>query len=411
LGGLLPVRYLFFILGIDSLPHLIRSIASPLESVCLLPFPGSLTVLELKYTNMSTSIWQIIPQITSPLAVICFALYIFYLIKRSKDLKQIKTLDTDDPIARKIATELILRDYSDVQIDTITDQGKAFELAKQIIDNRFKHHRKTMNSLLVFTLIFAFTYLGSLLIGKAKNFEDLITVNDESWAVKQAVKSSKKYAMLSVTLHIRLDDILKDSLNVRRALFRTHYTIKALEDINITDKVFPEQYYSNVIPIEQWAGSEKQDDEVIDGAFYVKFAAKKNEIKSLTTGANYFYPTPLAKNNKTCFGIISILDDEWVWCYPNSEDFIDNLSIIVESENVNIDLPDAALLRSDDSGNISTADGTCRKIKSKNECTTLVARWQNLNPNECAAFKIRWSFPEVNPGTVASITQASLTSN
>ena len=73
---------------------------------------------------------EIIPKITSPLAVICFGFYVFYLFKRSEDKKKEKSLLVPNSAAQKLAADKILSDYPDIKIDTIKDPAGAIEIAK-----------------------------------------------------------------------------------------------------------------------------------------------------------------------------------------------------------------------------------------------------------------------------------------
>lgn len=54
-----------------------------------------------------SQIWEIIPKITSPLAVICFGFYVFYLLKRSEDRRKEKSLLVADQEAQKNAVNKI----------------------------------------------------------------------------------------------------------------------------------------------------------------------------------------------------------------------------------------------------------------------------------------------------------------
>jgi hypothetical protein len=343
-----------------------------------------------------SSIWEIIPEITSPLAVVCFGFYVFYLFKQSEDKKKEKSLKIKDATAQKIVVDKILNDYPDIKIDRIKDPVGALELAKKIIDDKLRKYHKTMNTLLIFVGIFALTFLISQVITSFKIFESdksNVIGNETSWAEEQSIKEHKDYALLSVTLHINLEDVKDNNKLERKAFFRTYYTLKSLKDITKQDKVFEEVYKSSVIPVQQWPGSEKQEIESIDdGTYWIKFDCKKDEIKTITTGANYFYPIPLPVNSTTsCFGNIISSNNEWMTCYPNSSDYIDNLTIVVEGENVDVSLP-ATTYRKDKEDRVSTDDGFCNVYSTDNHCT-LVAKWQKISPSECVGFKINWSLP------------------
>jgi hypothetical protein len=344
------------------------------------------------------SIWNIIPKITSPLAVICFAFYIFYLLKRSDDEKRKESLKVNDSQAQQKAVELIFKENPDISIDKITDPTGALELAKQIVADKLKRYQKTLNTLLIFSGIFALTFLISLIINNLRNdhlIAPLPVVIDKSfktWAEEKAIHDNKHYAILSLMQHIKIEDLLiSDTTKKRRAEIRDYYTIRALTDITNQDDVFEEQFLSNTTKIKPWAGSETQDIEsIVDGRYWVKFQAKQNDIITIVTGANYFYDFPLSNANGTsCFGDVQMSNDEWFTCYPNSEDYIDNLTILIESSNVNLSLLPNATFRKTMDGSIVRNEGICKVYSTDNQCT-LVAKFGKISPGECVGFKIKW---------------------
>jgi hypothetical protein len=348
-----------------------------------------------------SQIWEIIPKITSPLAVICFSVYVFYLFKQSDDRKKAESLKVSDSEAQKHAVDLVLRDYPDISIDPIKDPPGALVLAKQIIDNKLEKYRKTLNAFLIFASIFAVTFIISLIIGPKRIFtvpsiDKSDTVDhSQTWAEKEAFQTGDHYALLSVVQHIILNDIsMLDSTKKRSALFRTTYTIKALKDININDHVFEEQFLTNAATIQPWPGSNFQEIESIqDGRYWVKFEAKKNEIVTVVTGANYLYSIPLPENGSSgCFQNLTVSKNEWFTCYPNDLDEIDDMMIIIEAGNIELRLPPNSMYHKAKDGAVTTSDGTCRIYSSNNKCT-LVARWQNISHGECVGFKIDWSQP------------------
>ncbi len=348
-----------------------------------------------------TQIWEIIPKITSPLAVICFGFYVFYLFKRSDDRKKEKSLLVDDSEAQKNAADKILNDYPDLRIDVIRDPNGAIELAKKIIDDKLSKYNKTLNTLLMFAGIFAATFLLSLIISN----EDLLSknpqqkpseiINSYTWAQDTAKKNSYPYAILSIVQHIKLSDaILPDSTKKRIAEFRDYYTISATRDISANEHVFEEQFLTNNAEIKPWAGSDAQEIESIsDGRYWVKFDLKKDEVKTIITGANYIYNPPLTNTTGTsCFGDIITSNKQWMTCYPNSLDYIGNMTIIIEAEGIDISLPPVATYRKTINGNVIQGEGSCKVFSTDNNCT-LIAKWEKILPGECVGFKINWTLP------------------
>jgi hypothetical protein len=352
-----------------------------------------------------TQIWEIIPKITSPLAVICFGFYVFYLYKRNEDRKKEKSLLVNDKIAQRNAADKILNDYPDLKIDTIKDPAGAIELARKMIDDKLKKYHKTLNALLIFSAIFAITFLLSLLISNKslaigatndtqnKNKKD--SSMNVSWSEIEATKNSYPYATLSIVQHIKLRDIMQpDSTKKRVAEFRNYYTISAIRNINSSEHLFEEQFLTNTASIKAWPGSEIQEVESIsDGRYWVKFDLKKSETKTIVTGANYVYSVPLVNSTATsCFGNILSSNSQWMTCYPNSVDYIDNLTIIIESDGIDISLPPIATYKKATEGNIIQGEGSCKVFSNNNNCT-LLAKWEKIAPGECVGFKINWSLP------------------
>ena len=336
-------------------------------------------------------IWQIIPNLTSPLAVLSFAFYVFYLYKRSEDEKKEKSLLVSNSDAQRIAAEKILNEYPDLKIDSISDPNHAVELAKQIIADKLKKYNKTLNTLLWFTIIFAVTFLISLYIPKNEN-DDTTTTKKSSldWGYNAAVKNRYPFSMPTVIQHIKIRDITDtDSTRKRIAEFRDYYTLIATRDIKIDENLFEEQYLTSSAKIFPWAGSEKQEIHNINtGIYWVKYEMKKNETKTFVTGANYHYTYPLTISNvNDCFDI-KYENDEWLTCYPNTRDYIDNLIILIETDGIDISLPPISMYKKSKDGNIITGEGSCKVYYSKN--CTLVAKWEKISPGECVGFKIKW---------------------
>ena len=339
-------------------------------------------------------IWDIIPKITSPLAALCFGFYIFYLYKQSNSKQKEESLKVSSSKAQVQAVDLILKDYPDIKIDPIKDPAAALELAKQIIHDKLEKYQKTLNSLLIFTGIFVCAYVITAFmadISKSPSNEPI--KSSISWAESQAISMDKPYLLLSIICHISIEDEkVNNKISKRKALFRYHYTLKALKDIDEGESVFEEQYITNKGEIQPWPGSNTQDIEsIVDGRYWVRFSAKKDEILTLTTGANYSYSLPFSLQNSTgCFSNMTLLDNEWFTCYPNANDYIDNLTIIIEGKNVDISLPRSnSAYRKKNGGSLNAGDGSCKVYSSNNFCT-LVAKWGNISPGECVGFKINW---------------------
>lgn len=344
-------------------------------------------------------LFTIIPKITSPLAVICFVFVIVYLIKRSKDRVKEHSLKVADPVAQQEAVKLVLSDYPNIEIERITDPRDAHQLATKIIDDKLKRHTKNLNTALYFSGIFSATFLLSLLIPKigisGPSIGPTVIVDTlYSWAETAAKKEGLSYALNTVEQHIKLSDVL-DSTKKRKAEFRNHYVVSALKDITPADHIFVEQFLTTNAKIDLLPGSEDQTQESISaGIYWVKFDLPKHERKPIFTAANYYYSIPLtAPGSNDCFGNIVNSTNEWLTCYPNTTDYIDKLTIIVEADNLEINRPNISGYRKNKEGGIVTSDAMCKTYLNQGHCT-LVATWSNISPGECLGLKINWSLPK-----------------
>ena len=345
-----------------------------------------------------SQIFEIIPKITSPLAVICFAVYIFYLFKRSDDRKKENILKTSDDASRLKVIESVFRDNPDIQISPITEPVAAANLAREMLAAKEKRYNKLLNTLLAFAISFGLFWLASLLISKwvpsDTDKTDPKEKGNQTWAQTEAEKNKYPYATLSIVQHIKLRNTIgADSSNQRIAEFRNLYTIYSTRNISTTENVFQEQYYTNSGHLIPWPGNERQDVVSIrENSYWVKFDLPKYNVKTIVTGADIVYSaTQVIDNTNNCFGNVTSGLGEWFTCYPNTIDYIDNLTIIVEAERgVGISLPPIASYRKDTNNAISTGEGSC-KVYSTNDNCTLTATFQKIKPGECVGFKIKWN--------------------
>src|ERR1043165_3958550 len=163
------------------------------------------------------SFWKYVPQITTPLAALCFITGIIYLIIRetvkSNNRRKEKSLTVQDPEAQRIAAENILKDYPDFTVGAISDDASKVELAKSIIASRSQRNQKAIYAFIFLAIIFSAVYLVSLVLGNQN--DETIKVEKEflknkSWALLKAIKAKSPYATLSVIQHIKLRDVLID---------------------------------------------------------------------------------------------------------------------------------------------------------------------------------------------------------
>jgi hypothetical protein len=353
-----------------------------------------------------SQVFEIIPKITSPLAVICFAVYIFYLFKRSDDRKKERILETSDAESRLKVIESVFKDHPDIQISPITEPVAAANLAREMLAGKEKRYNKTLNTLLTFTIAFGLFWLASLIIGKwgspsnPDNPDPKKTVK-QTWAQTESERNKYPYATLSIVQHIKFRDVMtSDSTKQRVAEFRNLYTVYSTRDISTSENIFQEQYYTNSARLHPWPGNERQDVVSIkENSYWVKFDLLKYNVKSIVTGADLVYSgNQDIDNTNNCFGNVTSGQGEWFTCYPNTIDYIDKLIIIIEADrNIGINLPPVATYRKDPNNAISNGEGSC-KVYSTNDNCTLTATFEKVRPGECVGFKIRWNPIAAMPG-------------
>ena len=240
-----------------------------------------------------------------------------------------------------------------------------------------------------FLVAFVFLCIVVILL-QVFNLIDLRRLIHDEWSFDQS-RTTRPYSMLSLVMHIKLNDHESDGKQFRKAKFRTYYTLKGTRDISANENVFPESYTSNHVTIEQWPGSESQKSNGPQtGNFYINFDLEENEVKTIVTGADYDYPKPLVPDAISCFGPVALANNQWVWCYPNEEDFIDQITFIVEADNFDISVPiNNSTFRSKADNSVTPGKAECKKLTDNGKCT-IVAKWQQLAPGECVGLVINW---------------------
>lgn len=164
-------------------------------------------------------IWDIIPQLTLPLPVLSFMVYLFFLAKRSEDRKKEKSLMVGDKDTKSKAALKILEDHPEITINPISDPRGKVEIAKEIIQSKLKRHSKTANTLLFLSLIFALTYLGSLALASQKKMGKNEGVTEADPCSDATLLALRQYEQTKKEITDKLQNILvfsqySDSANI-----------------------------------------------------------------------------------------------------------------------------------------------------------------------------------------------------
>jgi hypothetical protein len=149
--------------------------------------------------------------------------------------------------------------------------------------------------------------------------------------IDAAEKAKRPYVLDSVVLHVRHDDSGKPKK--RRTFVRAIYTVRALRDINADEeKTFPEEFESDTKKkFTHWFGSHRETFLSPQGSAYdVDVQAKAGQRFTVMTGAVLDYTLPLdVRPLPRQLGNLQPNEDSWF--YPNKEDFIGSITIVVES--------------------------------------------------------------------------------
>lgn len=221
----------------------------------------------------------------------------------------------------------------------------------------------------------------------------IVPVDSSTWAVRKAAEARASYAILHLIQHIKIEDDSSTQITTRKVQYRNYYTIKALRNIQSDHNTFLEHFTSSLGPqvITVWAGNERQKVySTNDHQFYVDFEARQGDVITLVTGVEYNYQNPFDRRVRevACFEAINLTEKDWMACYPNSSDWIQKMTIIVESANFPITFSSDAAVRKKVDNSLSVDDATCRSYRS--ESCTVVANWYMLQPTECVAIKVQW---------------------
>jgi hypothetical protein len=242
----------------------------------------------------------------------------------------------------------------------------------------------------------------SFLINKSKRIS--LEETHYSWACLQATKTGKSYYFSDIAMHISIFDTTFSGQKYRMVKMRTQYHLNTLKDIESTENVFLESYSSSDARVIPWKGSDLEEAESgSPNRFWVKFSAKKDQEKVITTGADYVYSYPLKKRPENFFINGQQLDsNRKVYYYPNNEDYIDHFQIKVDSLAPEITLPESSMFRQGNGLCIIGNAGTLYKEKTTDtfkvqinsrlpeKPPVRICEWQSLGPADVVGILFNW---------------------
>jgi hypothetical protein len=253
----------------------------------------------------------------------------------------------------------------------------------------------TLTGLLKFQINDGKLSLGFNAMGKssqvATNQDDITT-----FCLTQGTDLKKRYVIKSViqAYNFELFGEHKDSLLVRERII---YDLIALRDISKAEDVFKEGYSSNVAKnVLRWFGNDREESLHMGNqhSYYVHFDCKRGDSHTIITGADFYYFLPLADSRYTPFRDTRLAANEDLWIYPNEEDVIGKLTMIISSDDIKFKsisnsalhttIRDGAKLNDDKDAFYNFDEN---QINSNNSVSYT---WSRILPDEQFALKIKW---------------------
>jgi hypothetical protein len=216
--------------------------------------------------------------------------------------------------------------------------------------------------------------------------------SDESFThlVQEARKLSRDYLIESAVMTVRLDDVTTASPR-RTAEVEIVYTIFALNTVTN----FDEEYHSPITNavVSRIRGSLPESALIENSpdrkSWNVPLQLQPSQRQTLMTGAKYVYPAGVPAR-RSIHEFHNITPAEDVFCYPNSEDVIGDLTIRIESP-IPIKPPqpgDALLFDPAASASQTETPALYPPDAPGTSPFILVGHWRNVTPNQVAELKI-----------------------
>lgn len=204
---------------------------------------------------------------------------------------------------------------------------------------------------------------------------------------KSFVESKNPYVIEALTVFVSIED--DSASKIRTARERVVYTVSPIKNIVMDSSLFLERFTSRyAFDIQHWFGTEMEVLET-DDSYNVKFTATKNEPRTVVTGAKYSFHLPFPDQRKALKEWVNLRSNEDIWSYANTDDYIRDLTIIIESKNLNIQpVGQECALRF--SGGSPSKQGAHVSEDGKPEQRSLSAHWSYLMPGEEVGIFFTW---------------------
>lgn len=216
--------------------------------------------------------------------------------------------------------------------------------------------------------------------------------------IKKARELNKPYAIEDVLMHIKLESQPPTGMRSAAvgstgyghiAYVRTTYRLRALRKIESSERVFIERYTSSFLPqdkVVRWYGPQNEIDNTTDSSYVVPLELLEGQAAVVMTGADYHFPAEMPTRN---IRGVTLGPKEDFWAYPNQEDVICALSIVVEAKDVAVHPINAAILVGTD-GKITPSRSFQNSGGAGPGKSSVSARWQNVVPGDEALVYYAW---------------------
>lgn len=191
--------------------------------------------------------------------------------------------------------------------------------------------------------------------------------------------ANRPYVLDDVTVLVKIEDVVNGAVKERIVNWRIVYTVRALHAVTRTDKFFKERYSSDVARIRRWFGSEREIKET-DNAYSVMLEIPAGETRTIVTGATFVYSLPLENNRPALGTTILLTPDQEFYSYPNDEDVIGELTLLIETDTLKmfpVGQP-AKRLRADG----TVAPDEEYRFNQNGKRRSLSAHWKDVMPKE-----------------------------
>ncbi len=165
-------------------------------------------------------------------------------------------------------------------------------------------------------------------------------------SLRAAEKAHRPYWIESVVCLVDILDLPLENPTERRSTFRFVYTLHLLRDISFSERTFQESLH-NYFGRERilWSGSIDPVDLQTKGpetTFEVILAGKKGDLRTVTTGMTIVERLPLGPRSLRGF---DFGPRDYAIFYPNSEDYIGQLTLILSSSTTRLKAGDRSVWR------------------------------------------------------------------